>query len=345
MSAPGRFRIPLYPRTRRQFAALALRVGALLGLLGFAGCLMTSMPSRSFRGVLPPADATVTAASQRLRADVKVLASDIGERNTMHPAALERAAKHVEASFVAAGYAPARETFRAVGEVVANVVVERRGTSRPDEIVLVGAHYDSAPGTPGADDNASGTAVLLELARVFSARASGRTIRFVAFVNEEPPFFQTEEMGSLVHARAARARGDRIVAMLALETMGFYRDEAGSQHYPGPIALAYPSRGDFIAFVSDLGSRSLTRDVVRAFRAHASFPSEGAALPGILPGVDWSDHWSFSKVGYPAVMVTDTAPFRLPHYHQPSDRADVIDYERLARVERGLVDVVDELAR
>jgi hypothetical protein len=345
MSAPGRLRVQLYPRTRREVGKLTLRVGALLGLLGFAGCLMTSMPSRSFRGVLPPADASLTAASQRLRADVRTLATDIGERNTMYPAALERAAKLVESSLLAAGYAPVRETFRAVGEPVSNVVVERRGTSRPEEIVLVGAHYDSAPGTPGADDNASGTAVLLELARVFSARAKGRTIRFVAFVNEEPPYFQTEEMGSLVHARAARARGDRIVAMLALETMGFYRDEAGSQHYPGPIALAYPSRGDFIAFVSDLGSRSLTRDVVGAFRAHASFPSEGAALPGILPGVDWSDHWSFSKVGYPAVMVTDTAPFRLPHYHQPSDRADVIDYERLARVERGLVDVVDELAR
>lgn len=316
-----------------------------IAAIGAIGCWMTSMPSRSFTGALPAGDAGLAATAARLRADVATLAADIGERNTRHPEALERAARHMETSLASAGLVPTKEPFRAAGQEVRNVIAERRGARSPEEIVLVGAHYDSAPGTPGADDNASGSAVLLELARVFATRAPGRTLRLVAFVNEEPPFFQTEEMGSLVNARACRSRGEHVVAMLALETMGYFVDEEGSQRYPPPLSMAYPSRGDFIAFVGDLGSRGLVRDVVRSFRAQASFPSEGAALPGWLPGVGWSDHWSYWQVGYPGVMVTDTAPFRLPHYHEPSDHPDVVDHQRLARVTRGLVGVIDHLTR
>ena len=187
-------------------------------------------------------------------------------------------------------------------------------------------------------------AALLALARRLARMTPSRTIRFAAFASEEPPHFQTGKMGSLVYARSCRDRGDMIVAMLSLETMGFYSDEKRSQWYPPPFGLAYPSTGNFIAFVGNLNSRALLRSLVASFRAHASFPSEGGALPGWIPGVGWSDHWSFWKQGYPAVMVTDTAPFRYPQYHTIRDTPERIDYERLARVVEGLRKVVQELA-
>ncbi len=163
-------------------------------------------------------------------------------------------------------------------------------------------------------------------------------------MNEEPPHFQTENMGSLVYARALAARGERVVAMLSLESIGFYRDEEGSQHYPPPLSLFYPSRGDFIAFVGNVRSRALVRDVVQAFREAEPFPSEGAALVSVLPGVGWSDQWAFWQEGFPALMVTDTAPFRNPHYHQPTDLPPTVDVERMARVTRGVGAVIRQLA-
>ncbi len=210
--------------------------------------------------------------------------------------------------------------------------------------MVVGAHYDSVAGTRGANDNASGTAAVLEVARLLAGRDLARTVRFVAFVNEEPPYFKTEQMGSRVYARRSRERGERIVAMLSIETIGYYRDEPGTQKYPFPFSLFYPAEGNFIGFVGNLGSRSLVRRCVGSFRSHAAFPSEGAALPGWITGVDWSDHWSFWKEGYAAVMVTDTAPFRYPWYHDSADTADRLDYERTARVVAGIARVVADLA-
>ena len=212
-------------------------------------------------------------------------------------------------------------------------------------VTFVVAHYDSVPDCPGADDNASGVAVLLALARAVDDRAAPRTIRFVAFVNEEPPHFWNESMGSLHYAKACKDRGDDIVAMLSLESLGYYRDEPGSQKYPPIVSWFYPSRGDFVGFVGDLSSRWLVHESIRTFRGAASFPSEGAALPSFVAGVGWSDHWSFWQVGYPGVMVTDTAPFRNPHYHTAGDTPDTLDYDRLARVTAGLVTVVAKLAQ
>ena len=190
-----------------------------------------------------------------------------------------------------------------------------RGRSTPSEIVIVGGHYDSVAGCPGANDNASGTAAVLALARLFATSAPARTLRFAAFTNEEPPHFQTDAMGSRVCALNCRARSENVVAMLSLETIGFYSDAEGSQSYPPPFSLFYPSKGNFIAFVGNVGSRGLVRRAIRTFRERTPFPSEGAALPGFVPGVGWSDHWSFWREGYQAIMVTDTAPFRYPHYH------------------------------
>jgi Zn-dependent M28 family amino/carboxypeptidase len=152
-------------------------------------------------------------------------------------------------------------------------------------------------------------------------------------------------MGSRIDADNARRRGDDITAMLSLETIGYYSDGSSSQHYPWPVGLLYPSKGNFLGFVGDLGSRSLVRAAIGAFRASASFPSEGAALPSTFPGVDWSDHWSFRQAGYPAIMVTDTALYRDPNYHQASDTPDKLDYRSLARVTRGLEYTIRQLAR
>ncbi|MGO8995162.1 MAG: M28 family peptidase [Polyangiaceae bacterium] len=147
-----------------------------------------------------------------------------------------------------------------------------------------------------------------------------------------------------MYAREIKTRGDDVVAMLSLESIGYFSDRAGSQHYPPPIGLLYPDRGDFIAFVSDLGSRSLARHTIDLFRRSAHVASEGAALPGALPGIGWSDQWSFWKVGYPAIMVTDTAPFRNPHYHTSHDTPETLDYGRCARVVAGVEDVVAGIA-
>jgi hypothetical protein len=228
------------------------------------------------------------------------------------------------------------------GSHAENIVLEFPGAS-PD-IVLVGAHYDSAVDAPGADDNASGVAATLELARLFSTGPLSRTIRFVLFANEEPPYFQNAGMGALEHARGCKRRGEHIRAMMSLESLGYYSEVTGSQKYPWLVGLLYPDRGNFIAFVGDLASRSLVRTAISEFRRSAAFPSEGAALPGYIPGVGWSDQWAFWQFGYSAIMVTDTAVFRNPHYHNSTDVSSTIDYPRLARVTLGLQKVVEHLA-
>jgi Zn-dependent M28 family amino/carboxypeptidase len=218
------------------------------------------------------------------------------------------------------------------------------GKTRSGEIVVVGAHYDTVPGTAGANDNTSGVAATLALARKFSKLENDRTLRFVAFVNEEPPYFQTDQMGSRVYARQCRQQGDNIVAMVSLETLGWYDDRPNSQNYPLPFGLLYPSTGNFIGFIGNIASRSLVRQAIGTFRQHEQFPSEGAALPEAIPGVGFSDQWSFWQEGYPAIMVTDTALFRYPFYHTPEDTIDKVNFDRLARVVRGLEKVVAGLA-
>ncbi len=226
----------------------------------------------------------------------------------------------------------------------ANLEVTCRGRGRPGEIILVGAHYDSVPGSPGADDNASGIGALLEISRAVVGTAPLRTVRCVAFVNEEPPFFFTEDLGSRRYARAARAAGDDIRVMLSLETIGYYSEAAGSQAYPPLLHRFYPDRANFVAFVSNLRSRAALRRVVAAFRAQSDFPVEHAATPGLIPGVSWSDHTSFWQQGYRAVMVTDTALYRYPYYHDAGDTPDKLDFGALARVVDGLSRAVVALA-
>lgn len=284
--------------------------------------------------------------SARLRSDVMMLASSIGERNVFEREGLVAAETFLTRSLTDAGYRVAKQEFHVELEQIrcANLEVEIPGSSLPSEIIIVGAHYDSVDGSPGGNDNGSGVAAVLELARDLASIKPARTIRFVFFVNEEPPFFQTENMGSWRYAKRAHERGEKIAAMLSIETVGFFSDEEGSQQYPAPLNLFYPSRGNFIGFVANPSSRKLLHRVIRTFRGHSFVPAEGAAVPDLLPGVGWSDHWSFWQFGYPAVMVTDTALFRDPHYHTSNDSPERLDYARLAGVVDGLREVIRDLA-
>jgi Zn-dependent M28 family amino/carboxypeptidase len=305
---------------------------------------MFRLPGRSHAADLPPLSSREQAIVAPLSRDVHHLAETIGERNVFNPERLHEAERWLISTLESDGWQVQRQEYEVDGVLSANLEIELTGTSLPEEIVVVGAHYDSVIGSPGANDNATGVAALLTLARHFRTATPERTLRLVFFVNEEPPFFTTASMGSVVYARRSRERGEKIVAMLSLETIGYYSDRTGSQEYPAALAFLFPAEGNFIAFVANVGSRRMLNEVVEEFRRRATIPSEGAALPPMIPGVGWSDHWSFWQYDYPGVMVTDTALFRDPHYHTARDTAERLDYERLARVTVGLEYVVRQLA-
>ena len=293
------------------------------------------------RGESAPVTATDAdrALAAELRRDVEALCAN-GPRNVYAPENLAAA----EAYIAGVLGSVERQTYESDGVRVSNLILEIPGTTRPGEIVVIGAHYDSVYDSPGADDNASGVAALLTLARRFRDARPARTLRFVAFVNEEPPHFQTRAMGSWQYARRCRERKENVVAMLSLETIGYYDDDPGSQQYPAPLDAFYPNRGNFIGFAANFGSRALVNRCVRAFRKGSRLPAESAALPEAIPQIGWSDQWSFWQFGYKALMVTDTAPFRNPHYHTTRDTPETLDYVRLALAVEGLENVVRVLS-
>jgi len=330
-------------RTRRAKVRLVFYPSLVAIIAGFLFFTM-SMPGSSYHGELPALELVQRSNAVILKHDVEVLAGEIGERHMNRGRSLETARRQLGHLFADSGFASKDLGFDVDGTTVSNIEAVLEGTSKPKEIVVIGAHYDTAAGAPGADDNASGVALLFALMRAFDHKPQARTIRFVAFVNEEPPHFWNASMGSLHYAKSCKEHNDDVVAMLSLESLGYYRDEPGSQKYPPVISWFYPDRGDFVAFVGNMGSRSLVREAIGEFRKGTKFPSEGAAMPGFVSGVGWSDHWSFWQVGYPALMVTDTAPFRNPSYHTPDDKPGTLDYDRMARVATGLTAVVRKLA-
>lgn len=339
-------RIGLIPRTRWGRIRMIALIGVLPLLFLIIWLFTVRMPGPAFAGPLPP----LTANQQQLRAGlerhVQVLAGDIGVRSDETYANVQRAAAYIERTLTALGYRVVSHEYSAYNHTYRNLEATLAGTpGYAHEVVIVGAHYDSAEEAPGADDNASGVAGVLELARRFATEPRpARTVRFVLFPNEEPPSFPTERMGSRHYATDARARNDQIVAMLSIESIGYFDTDKGSQRYPFPLNLAYPDVGDFIGFVSNLKSRPLLHRAIAAFRAHAALPTQGAAAPSWVPGVWWSDHWSFWRERYAAIMITDTAPYRNPFYHTPQDTPDKLDYDRMARVVDGLTYVVRALA-
>jgi Zn-dependent M28 family amino/carboxypeptidase len=314
----------------------------VVGLIAFF-TYMIYMPGNSYKGALPALDDAGRNMARRFESHVSALCSNPAGRNYIEKKGLAAARDYIAGQLESSGYRVEFQTYQLAGDIFANIVVTRPGATYPEEIIVVGAHYDAVIGAPGANDNGSGVAALLELADRFKDAELPRSIRFVAFVNEEPPHYMTGTMGSDVYARHVARQKDNIIAMYSLETIGYFRDETGSQRYPLPFNLFYPVTGNFIAFVGNLGSRHLVSRSIRAFRTHATFPSEGIAAPAIIPGINWSDHWSFWKQGYPAIMITDTAPYRYPYYHSPQDTPDKVDFEKMVYVVDGIEKMLEEL--
>lgn len=281
----------------------------------------------------------------RLESHVRTLAENIGERNIYHPDALTEASAYIENVWQEQGYQVTPQTYEVEGIPCSNLEVSHVGIKHPEQILLIGAHYDSVAGSPGANDNGSGVAVLLEMARLLKGMKTGSTVRFVAFVNEESPFFFREQMGSMVYARQARQRNDDIRLMISLEMLGYYSERPHSQRYPPLFRFFYPDRANFIGFVSNLRSRRVLNRFSAAFRRHSRFPAEHIATFSWIPGVAWSDHLAFWRQGYRAIMVTDTAFYRYPHYHAASDLPDELDYASMAAVTEGVARAVTTLAR
>ncbi|UCE08885.1 MAG: M20/M25/M40 family metallo-hydrolase [bacterium] len=302
------------------------------------------MPGCSYSGPLPDRTEIELEVKNRIRQHIHTLAEQIGERNIWRCEALEASGEFIESTFNDLDYQVAVQNYTVESKNVKNLEVESVGTTNPEEIIVIGAHYDTVFGTPGADDNASGVAALLEIASLLSNQKLKRTIRFVAFVNEEPPFFMTNQMGSRVYAHRSCQRKEKIVAMISLESIGYYSKEKGSQQYPFPLSLYYPKVGNFIAFVGNIASKELVIQAIAFFREHTAFPSEGIAAPQWIPGIGWSDHWSFWEENYPAIMITDTALFRNKHYHSPADTPEKLDYDCTARVVCGLSRMIANLA-
>jgi Zn-dependent M28 family amino/carboxypeptidase len=277
------------------------------------------------------------ATAAYLREVVTVLARRIGVRSYREAGKLEEAAQYISGQFTSFGYQVTRQPFYFFGNTYCNVIAERTGVASPETILVVGAHYDTVRTTPGADDNASGVAGLLALARMLATTQVSRTVRFAAFSLEEPPAHRTDSMGSYHYARSLKAKHEKLEGMICLEMIGYFRDEADSQRYPFPLSPSkFPKTGNYIAMVGNLRSRSFTRDIAQKFQSAVDLRVVTLNAPAIVFGIDFSDHWAFARFGYKALMVTDTAFYRNPHYHEPTDLPETLDYERMAKVVEGL---------
>lgn len=287
---------------------------------------------------------TPEALAQQLYRHVWTLSETIGERHYEQPGSLEKSAHYIEQELQRCGLAPARQSFGT--PPFYNVTAQITGATKPDEIIIVGAHYDTVWLSPGADDNASGVAALLELACLLARERHDRSLRFVAFANEEQPFAGMEDMGSRVYVRSLHAQRENVIAMFSLEMLGYYSDEPHSQNYPAPLRWFYPDTASFIAFVSNIPSSLLLFRSIRSFRRHSDFHAEGLAVPErVIPDIRRSDHASFWDAGYPALMVTDTAVYRNINYHTVGDVARTLDYSKMAAVVTGLSGMLADLAR
>jgi Zn-dependent M28 family amino/carboxypeptidase len=279
-----------------------------------------------------------------LKAHVFELSSRIGERNVFRPEALASARDYLRRVLTGYGLPPRIQTY-AIGDAPCeNLEALLAGTGGIEmPRLVVGAHYDTAPGTPGADDNASGVAALLELARLLKGKALRRPAALAFFSTEEPPFFGTDAMGSRFYAREARRRGDKIEGMICLEMVGCYSTQPGRQSYPPFLKYLFPDRADFLGLVGNLSSRRFLKRVREALEGRLKLPLQHAVLPAWVPGVDLSDHRSFWAEGWPAVMLTDTAFYRNPRYHERSDAWDTLDYASMAAVVEGLAGALEAL--
>jgi len=283
---------------------------------------------------------------KNLRKTVNFLAGETGSRGYLQLEALNRSAGYIKSELSSYDYIVSEQPYEVEGRIYKNIFAEIKGERNPEKILVVGAHYDTVTGTPGADDNASGIAGLLELARLLKESSPGKTVQFVAFTLEEPPFFRSRFMGSHVYARGLKEKRADVEGMICLEMIGYFTDRPESQMYPLPfLRWIYPKEGNFITLVSNLHSKDFLKRIKNAFIKGTDLPAESFSGLPIVIGVDFSDHRSFWHFGYNAVMVTDTAFFRNPQYHGIGDVPELLDYERMAKVVLGLKAAIEELSR
>ena len=315
------------------FVVFLLVIGLVLPFVRHTGKIPGHMHTES-----------LAALAQRLYRHVWTLAETIGERHLEQPGSLEKTAQYIAQEFSACGLEPFSQVFGKLP--FRNVIAQIKGATTPDEIIIVGAHYDTVWLSPGADDNASGVAVLLELACLLVKERHDKTLRFVAFANEEQSFAETENMGSRVYVQSMRAQKENGIAMFSLEMLGYYSDKPYSQNYPAPLHWFYPHTASFVAFVGNVPSSLLLFRTIRSFRRHSDFHAEGLAVPErLIPDIRRSDHASFWDAGYPALMVTDTSFYRNIHYHTVGDVARTLDYSKMAAVVMGLRGMLADIAR
>lgn len=312
---------------RTLLVSLGLMFLIVAGALASPARITLHLPAKASGSAAPTAERVA-----RIQRTIDELAGGIGERNDQRADALFAAETWCAAELQSAGLTPSAVR---VGPVASNIVGER-GEMGGRPLVIVGAHLDTAVGTPGADDNASGVAVLLELARNANLGGGAHHIRYVLFAHEEPPHFQTDEMGSRRYARELHETGAVVAAMYSIESVGYYSDEPGSQSWPMGLGFIMPTKANFVMFVANPASSRLLQDSLRRFRAASTLLSVGAAVPGALPGVDWSDHAEFWRFDMPAVMVTDMPTYRNPNYHRPTDIPSNVDAAKIAAVADGM---------
>ncbi len=278
-----------------------------------------------------------------LRQVVTRLAGDIGSRTYRDIDRLERTADTITEQFASFGYRVTRQPFVFAGNTYHNIIAELTGASSPESLLIVGAHYDTVGTTPGADDNASGVAGLLGIARALAGARMEKTVRFVAFALEEWPVYRSRNMASYHYARSLKEKNERVEGMICLEMIGYFSDR---QRYPFPFMnKIFPRTGNFISMVGNMRSRAFTARIAKSFQRGTDLPVVTLNAPAIVVGIDFSDHWSFGKFGYEAFMVTDTAFYRNPHYHAPTDLPDTLDYVRMSKVVEGLTAAVEEWGR
>jgi Zn-dependent M28 family amino/carboxypeptidase len=273
-----------------------------------------------------------------------MLSETLSPRDAGHPEGMDGAAAYIRGEFMRAGGAVSEQPFDVGGKTYRNVITAFGPEA--GERVVVGAHYDTAGPLPGADDNASGVAGLIELAHLLAKSRPRLRVELVAYALEEPPFFRTRHMGSGVHARSLREQEIPVRAMISLEMIGYFSDRENSQRLPTPLLrVVYPTQGDFISVVGKMDQSRLVRLVKRAMRGATPLPVYSINAPRAIPGIDYSDHANYWDAGYDAAMVTDTAFFRNPNYHTLNDTPATLDYDRMAMVVQGVYKAVMALSR
>lgn len=331
----------MFKMTKKRLVVDLVLLFCILGLIGLVVSVIR-MPGKSYKGPFASINAQEKETEAHLRQYIQSLAGDIGQRNTERT--LKESVDYIKSKMAESGYETKEQVFKVDNQECKNLECTLKGTDSSAGVILVGAHYDSVLGSPGANDNGSGVAATMEVARLLAKKSFPKTVRFVFFANEEPPYFSSEDMGSYFYAQKCINDHDKVIGLMVLETLGYYTDAPNSQTYPSNFVPGYPTTGNFIAFVGNEDSRTFTENCVGTFRKECNFPSEGVSAPKWVNGVDWSDQYWFWRYGMSAVMVTDTAPYRYPHYHALEDTPDKLSYPSYARVVVGISKVVETLA-